>query len=262
MAMLPDLALRVATWNIGGGFTRGCDGDFDTEDTEYFISELQRHVIDIICIQEAHIPTQRHLPSQAQILGSALGLPFLTEHPIDTINQSHIKNNNLLSLAILSKYEIIKSSYIQLPNPQLNIVTPRGVVWISHDKGILVSTVNFHGFHIDILTIHNVPFIHFGRDFMEQEFMYIRSTIEDIMLLSLDRPTILAGDMNYQVVEQLLPRVFTGGYYKALCGVITEPVRKRHIDHILVTKHWNTVRGVSIPGKADHYLCYVDLLLK
>ena len=138
---------------------------------------------------------------------------------------------------------------------------PQGIQWLSHDKGFLQTTLKANNMTFDIVTGHNVPFLAFKRDFMEPDFAHIRCELENLVLTSVqERPTLLIGDMNYKAVERLLPRVFAAGFSRALPNVGTEPIGGTQIDHILVSREWEVVKSDVIEGKADHFLCYTDLI--
>lgn len=48
--------MRVATWNIGGGFIESNQKhEYDIEDVNYFIKELKSINPDIVCFQEIHV---------------------------------------------------------------------------------------------------------------------------------------------------------------------------------------------------------------
>ncbi len=46
--------MRVATWNIGGGFVKSNSGKYDTCNIDYISRTLKEQGIDIIFLQEAH----------------------------------------------------------------------------------------------------------------------------------------------------------------------------------------------------------------
>lgn len=150
---------------------------------------------------------------------------------------------------------------LRVGNPQLQTQVATGATWVAHDKGFLRASLTFVGREIVVLTGHTVPFSIFGRDVMEDAFMPIRTKMEKIILATSDQPTIVAGDLNCEAVERLLPHVFEVGYARALFGVSTEPSRGRQLDHILVSPHWHVMYSTAIVGRADHYFCYADIAL-
>lgn len=254
--------LRIATWNIGGGFVSThqplC---FDVQDLSHFVEVLQPLACDVICLQEVHTPIAPDGPRQAEELANGLGMPYWTAVPCDTIQPSHLASDQFLSLAILSRWKIEQSSYTLLPNPRLHAQAPTGATWLSHDKGLLRAHIQWPGNEITVFSVHALPFHLFGRDIMEDAFRPIRGVMEGTILASRP-PTIVAGDWNYESVERMLPIVFQTGYTHAPEGVATEPARGRLLDHVLASSHWRITSSAVLSTRADHYLCCADLDLK
>ena len=257
------ISLRIATWNIGGGFISDNDANhFDNENIDYFVSKLKEIDSDIVCLQEIHLPINPALPDQSAFLSSSLNLPFREVHPSDSDQVSHLKSDQFLAIALLSRHPVINSQYLSLPNPNLTVISTKGNQWLSHNKGFLKVTLKVGKTIFNVVTGHNVPFHLFKRDFMEPDFTHIRRELEDFILASAqEHPTIVAGDMNYERVEQLLPKVFAHGFSRSLPNARTEPIRNTQIDHILVSKEWQVIESGVIEGLADHFLCYVGLYL-
>jgi endonuclease/exonuclease/phosphatase family metal-dependent hydrolase len=189
-------------------------------------------------------------------------MPYWIATPCDTVRTSHLKSDQWLSLAILSRWPLANAGYILLPNPQLEAHSITGVPLFSHDKGFLKANLTVAEQEIAVLTGHALPFGLFGRDVMEDVFEPVRSAMEQTILASIDQPTIVMGDLNYSSIEQLLPNVFNLGYTRTLVDVATEPSRGQQLDHILLSPHWQVWHSAVIPGRADHYFCYADLALE
>jgi endonuclease/exonuclease/phosphatase family metal-dependent hydrolase len=255
--------LRIGTWNIGGGFVSTqqplC---FDTEDLSYFVTVLQPFACDVLCLQEVHTPMIPNQPCQTEVLANALDMPYWTAMPCDTVRVSHLKGDQFLSLAILSRWNLTQVCYLMLPNPQLQAQVTTGATLISHDKGFLRTTLAFANHEIVVLTGHALPFNLFGRDAMEDVFHPIRIAMEQIILASSHQPTIVTGDLNCESIERLLPNVFQVGYTRTPVGIGTEPKQGRQLDHILLSPHWQVMHSAVIPSRADHYLCYADIALE
>lgn len=255
--------LRVGTWNIGGGFVSSHQPlHFDTEDLSYFVTVLQPLACDVLCFQEVHTPMIPTQSCQAEALANALDMPYWIAIPCDSVQASHLKSDQWLSLAILSRWQLANINYILLPNPQLQAKAVTGTTLISHDKGFLKTSLKFAEREVAVLTGHALPFGLFGRDIMEDVFQPIRSAMEQAILASIDQPTIVAGDLNYDVIESLLPNVFNVGYTRTPVGVATEPSRGWQLDHILLSPHWQVQHSTVIPSLADHYFCYADIALE
>lgn len=82
--------MRIATWNIGGGFIKSDKDIYETEEVGYFIEELQKIQPDIACFQEVHISLHTN---QCELIAKALGFDFFV---VETIADSHIQNDQKL----------------------------------------------------------------------------------------------------------------------------------------------------------------------
>ncbi len=247
--------MRIATWNIGGGFIHsGDETKFDVEDLNYFISELKKLKPDLVSLQEALFVENEQ--NQVVELGKTLSFPHVAYR---VHSASHLKQGTSIALGILSKFPIISTEYLQLTNPLMEVTRPNGEVWLSQDKGFLQVTLKINGQPMRVLCGHNFPYHHFKRDFMHEEFNNIRGEIESIFLNS-RFPTIVAADMNYDDLRKAIPNVFSNGFV----DVFNEPTIPKGVqqDHVIVSEHCTVNDYKIVKGKADHYLCYVDLELK
>lgn len=140
--------MRIATWNIGGGFIYSDQNDvFDVEKIEYFIDELKKIQPDIVCFQEIHVSQNNNQP---KIIAEALGFGFFET---ETISDSHVKDGEKLSLSIISKYPILSSQFHKLPNPHLYFIL-NGEKVLSHNKGFLESKISYKNTVIRVLSGH------------------------------------------------------------------------------------------------------------
>ena len=253
--------IRIVTWNIGGAYiSRNRDHWFDTQDLDYFARELDRLQCDIVCLQEVHDPIDKHSDcSQIERMSDLLDMPFYRLAVCDNHKASHLSAEHRLAVAILSRFSILSAHYYELPNPEISFFTASGREWISHDKGFLRVNLEVGALEISVITGHTIPFSVCQRDFLDPELRHIRGSIEDLLLQSATDPTLVAGDFNYELIECLLPRVFELGFTRAFFEGGTEPIMGRQIDHILASNHWEIVHSATVPGKADHYLCYADV---
>ncbi len=256
------LQLRIGTWNIGGGLVSTDQPlRFDTEDLGYIATSLGALGCDIVCLQEIQTPIAPGGITQAEQLARMIPIPYWFTVPYGPHCQSPFHEDQNLSLAILSRWEILTTRYELLPNPQLQVRVASGEVWTSHDKGFLSAQIAVADAQIVVVTGHTNPFELFGREAHEAEFTPISRAMEDLLLSTIDRPTLVTGDFNYDAIERLLPRVFAAGYKRALPPVATEPRYGHQRDHILISPHWSVRCSAALPGRADHFLCYTDVLL-
>jgi endonuclease/exonuclease/phosphatase family metal-dependent hydrolase len=247
--------MRIATWNIGGGFIESNKKyAYDIEDINYFIDELRSINPDIVCFQEIHVSEKNDQP---RIIADSLRFQYVTTH---SIADSHLKDNEKLSISIISRFPIISSKFNLLPNPNLQFIW-KGKTEFSHDKGFMEATIDYKGSDIRILSGHMVPFRIFGKNFLDDEFKEIRNQIEKIILHE-KIPEIICADMNFsEEIEILIPNVFNNGFKFVLKNDPTTPKGKT-FDKIIVSKEWKTTNSDIIIGKADHFLCFADIELK
>jgi len=246
--------MRIATWNIGGGFISSDQKhEFDTEDISYFIDEIKKIQPDIICFQEIHVSENNDQP---KMIAKALGYKSLKT---EIIADSHLKDGEKLSIAIISKYPIISSKFNKLPNPNLEFIW-NGKKAFSHDKGFLEVVINYQDTSISVLSGHMVPFRKFERDFIADKFKNIRNEIEKIICHE-KMPTVIGADMNFEDIYQLIPNVFKQDFKFILNDEPTTP-KDRKYDKIIISNDWIFANSKIIQGRADHYLCFADIDLK
>jgi|GEM_PF-1723526 len=244
--------MRIATWNIGGSFVSSrSKNTYDREDINYFIEELKSINPDIVCFQEIHVSRDN---DQSKILSDSLGLQYLATY---SIADSHLKDGEKLSISIISKFPILSSILSMFPNPHLEFIW-RGERAFSHDKGFVEAIVNYNGIDIRILSGHMLPFRRFGKDFLADEFTYIRDKIEHI-ILETTLPTVVGADMNFDgEINTLIPDVIAHGFKSILPIVATTPTENTY-DKIIVSKEWECNNSVVVEGRADHFLCFADV---
>ncbi len=245
--------MRIATWNIGGGFIYSNLKDaFDLEQIEYFIDELKKISPDIVCFQEIHVSKKNDQP---KIIAKALGFDYVIT---ESIADSHLKEGEKLSISIISRYPILSSKFDKLWNPQLKFIW-NGKEQFSHDKGFLEAKISYDNRTIRVLSGHMVPFRKFGKDFLDDEFKDIRELIETV-ICNEKMHEIICADMNFENIHELIPNVFKHGFESVLDDSPTTPTNK--YDKIIISKEWTCSDSKIIIGKADHYLCFADVELK
>ncbi len=246
--------MRVATWNIGGGFiSKAKESKFTLEEIEYFINELKKINPDIVCFQEIHISTKNDQPKR---IAKELNFNFVKT---EVIADSHLKEKENLAISIISKYTIISSKFNKLPNPKLQAIW-NGKKVISHDKGFLEVKIKYKDTPIRVLSGHMVPFDKFERDFLENDFKKIREEIQKI-IIQRKIPTIICADMNFEDINALIPKIFKLRFSSILENYPTEPKGKMY-DKLIISKEWTYSNSKIIKGKADHYLCFADVELR
>ena len=250
-------SLRIATWNIGGGFIASTADVYDVPALDYFVQQLDPLDCDLVCLQEVHEPSSPVESGQASYLAERLRFPY---HTVKPISPSHLEPNQMLSLAILSRYAISSTRYTQLTNPHLEAIGPGGRLWHTFDKGFLCGFAALGDQQFHVICGHAVPFHIFKRDFMDPAFSNIRSEVEDVILCDAS-PGLVAADLNYADIRSLIPRVLRAGYES---GLANEPTSRDHLklDDILASRDWKFLGHKVVPTQADHHLCFADVRLR
>ena len=251
--------IRVATWNIGGGFVVSDTQEFDTSDIKYFADELKKANCSLVFIQEALIAKIKGKSDQAEFLSQQLGLNYYT---CVTISPSHLQVDQNLSLLILSAFPIENSTYIQIENPKLEVVGPDLVKWYSFDKGFLVCTIKIQKKNVRVICGHFYPFIDFEHVPTEPRFAQLRKQMENTILgEQFGKSTCIVGaDMNWNDIRSLIPEVFSNGFKSVFEQVSTTPDQGQ-LDYLIVSSDIKSGKYEVIPGIADHYLCVAELQL-
>lgn len=247
--------MRIATWNIGGGFVSSKERlVFDLEDIDYIIEEFKKINPDIVCLQEPHVGDNNDQP---KVIADALGFGFVKTV---VIADSHIKANNKLAISVISKYPIISSKFNKLINPNLSFIWEGKKVY-TFDKGFVEVVINYEDKPVRILSGHMVPFHKAGKDFLAVEYKQIREQVEDIICRE-KNPTIVGADMNFEDIYKLIPNIFDNEFQSVIDDNLpTRPNGKKY-DKIIISDDWKILDSKIIPGKADHYLCFADVELK
>jgi endonuclease/exonuclease/phosphatase family metal-dependent hydrolase len=240
--------IRMATWNIGGGYV-STDGhlSYGCQDIAYFADVLREISPDIVCLQEAHISAQMDQPAW---LAKTLGLHVVSH----VYEDSHLHPQCQLAMAVLSRIRPEDSTFVMLPNPRLKLVW-RGEEVISHDKGFLIARLEMDGRSFHVVSGHLLPFHRFGLRLEDSAFGTMRARLATLLLE--DMPGSLVGaDMNCADLSLGLAELFAS--YRGVPFDSTRP-DGRVTDHILYPASWELVRGWVLPTRADHHLCVADL---
>ncbi|MBT5021238.1 endonuclease/exonuclease/phosphatase family protein, partial [Candidatus Woesearchaeota archaeon] len=231
--------MRIATWNIGGGFTSNGNNKFTKKDMNYFLTELKNIKTDIILLQEVHCNQDNTLSEQLNLSKKN----YLSSN----IHKSHIEKNMNTRLSTLTNFEVLSKETIFLPNPNL-IKKKKNIQLVSHDKAFLKTEIKYGKIKINIFNIQLLPLQIFDRNYSEEQFSNIRTEIENIILKE-DKPTIICGDFNYDNLQKIIPKVFSNGFKDVFQNIPTEVYKNIQKDHILISKEWNIKSFKVIKGK-------------
>lgn len=246
------MKLKTLQWNIGGGKirdTNDVDGPYRFEGVEYIIEELFKHNPDIITLQETHQNTGYH---QTKIIAERLGYRYFIN---DVYDESHIEKGQGLGQAILSKFPIINHSFSFFENPKLELITPQGEKWVSHNKGASRVLVQINNATIlEVSTLHLVPFRRFNVDVLSDDFKKLRENIQ-----SLISPTrgiyLLQGDFNFdnKSLAGLLDSFFNGNDIKEVEQNKSTTPKNRAYDHIVYKGIKHIASETVDTVLTDHY---------
>jgi endonuclease/exonuclease/phosphatase family metal-dependent hydrolase len=245
--------LTIGTWNIGGGIlgeSHQIDGD---EELDYYCDRARQWGPDILCLQEAH-EFGGAKPGQAGQIAKAAGLDFQEVVPI---SPSHLDSHAQLSLAILSRYEIIDSRYVEFANPGLSATGPTGEHWILFDKGYLVTQVRLADTVLTVVNAHCFPLHYFGAKATDTQFDALwKSFGQDLAELADQGPVVAAIDLNYDPIEGVLGKVFDGDRYTNSISQTPTIPKGVQQDYLIFTRSSMRLVGTSVvPTDADHHYC-------
>ncbi|MBT4604650.1 hypothetical protein HOC01_03355 [archaeon] len=246
--------MKVATWNIGGGFVLNPETKkYDISDLDYFIDSLRKIDADLVCLQEVHYLSD--LDNQAAKIADSLGMKYV----IFTHANSHIVSGQKLSIAILSKFSLTNCELKLVTNPKL-VAEYKGKQVELHDKGFVLADIEVLGKSISVLSSHLFPFRVFGDSFSEEQIMALKNEIFEIVSEK-KGPTILGVDLNYSDHEFMCEELLSSGFKQIVPEGATD-WHDQEIDKILVSSDFKVVNSRIIKGKADHYLCLAEVEFK
>lgn len=246
------MKLKTLQWNIGGGKIRDIndvDSPYQLEGVEYIIQELSKHNPDIITLQETH---QSIGYDQTKIIAERLGYRYFIN---DVYDESHVEKGQELGQAILSKFPIVDHSFSFFENPKLELVTPQGEKWVSHDKGVSRVLVQIDdSVVLEISTLHLVPFRRFGVDALSDDFKRLRENIQSLVLPTHDR-YLLQGDFNFdnKSLVGLLGNFFEGNDIKEVEQNKPTTPKNRAYDHVVYKGIKHIASETVDTVLTDHY---------
>ncbi len=216
--------MKIATWNIGED-ERNKDRKLNLSSYEYIVNTIKNEEIDIICLQEA-ITDSKDLPSIAKYIKENTNLHFIVEFEL---SDSHINIGSKMGVAICSKYEIEKYTFLKLENPELTYKESENKTYFSHDKGFIMAKIN----DCILATGHCLPFHIFKKSPLDYLDIYEKIEKEFLEALKENNSFILCGDFNYENVSDLFPVIMQN-----CIDLIDCPTRKeKQLDHFIISKN-------------------------
>ena len=243
--------IRFATFNIGGGVPEKNALSQMSEPfnfIEYITSLITKNQIDVVCFQEVLIGDEMN-PSMSCMISEKCDLKYYKEL---MLSDSHIVHGRKMGVSILSKYPIVDSEVFMLENPNITCISKSGSLYVSHEKGFLITKVLTDEGEICCVTGHCIPYHSFKRDSLE--FIRIFSKLEDRLLDLLDSNShvLIGADFNTTKLSVLMPKVF-----QRCKSIVSGPTRPngRNDDYILFDQGSSNGEFELIETCFDHYGC-------
>jgi endonuclease/exonuclease/phosphatase family metal-dependent hydrolase len=253
-----SVTIKAATWNIGGGILGDSHQREGCPSLDYYSSILAKYSPDLVCLQEAHDYSDCQ-EGQTEYLARRCGYPHVVSFPVSS---SHMISHARLALGIMSRFPIKRSEYRQFPNPGLSATGPVGDPWRMADKGYVRSTIELGSRTMGVINAHCFPFHYFGASPTERRFANIWDMlIRDMESLSRETPALVAIDLNYEPVQDLLGKALGPGKYgNAFENTPTTPWGAQQ-DYVLYSHGISLIATSVTPTESDHSYCQVSIAL-
>ena len=252
-------SLTVGSWNIGGGILGASHQLHGTAHLDYHISRISEWAPDVICLQEAHefLDGSR---GQAEAIASAVG--YKNVHTV-AISPSHLDQQAMLSLSVMSNYQISNARYTQFPNPDFTSKGPNGEQWVLFDKGYVTVDLTVEDVDITLVNAHCFPLHYFGVTATDSQFSGMWTEFSNYLIeIAQNKSTIAVIDLNYEPIEDVMGKVFTEGPYKN--SFTRTPTIPKGIqqDYILYASPQLELEQTAVtPTDADHHYCEARVVL-
>ena len=254
-------SVRILTWNICGG-TYHFGSDAKTGIREQLSSAnseistlIRKEGIDIACLQEVHMIKGQY--SQSEAIAKDLEFPYCFDFELDS---SHLISDYKMGLSIISRYPLFDSHGVLFANPNAEKRQENGVVWKTHDKGVITSRVRLeNGKVLNILCLHLLPFHKFGLSLEAPLVQKTWSQIDEVLSNLTSENTILFGDFNEDNIKRLLPTSIIDQNFVDL-KFDSFTYGSAYFDHIVVSRKFDISNyGVITSTMAsDHFPCYLE----
>jgi Endonuclease/Exonuclease/phosphatase family len=253
-----SMQLKLASWNIGGGVVGKSHQRDRSPSLGYYASILEKHLPDVVCLQEAHDYHGRQ-EGQPEYLAGRLGYPYVASFPL---SGSHLAEGASLALAVLSRFPINTVAYKQFPNPGLQAIGPGGDPWNLHDKGYVVGMLDLGDRMLGFVNGHCFPLHCFGASPVEPRFEEMWNMLtSDLLAMSAGGPAFAAIDLNYEPIQDLLIKVLgPGEYINAFEGTPTT-AKGAQQDYILYESMMRLLTTTVTATSSDHSYCQIEILL-
>ena len=253
---MSSLVVRAATWNIGGGILGDSHQRDQRPTPDYYAAILQKHSPDLVCLQETHDYCGR-MEGQTEYLARRCDYPYAVSFPV---SESHLMPDAKLALGILSRFPVNGPEYKQFPNPGLSALRPNGDVWDIADKGYVQAALELGGSTVGLINAHCFPVHYFGGSAAEPRFAGIWDMLmQDMRRLLAGTVALVAGDLNHEPVQEVLPGVLDPGPYASAFANTPTTAQGGQQDYILYNRGSRLVTTSVTPTESDHAYCQVEI---
>jgi endonuclease/exonuclease/phosphatase family metal-dependent hydrolase len=244
--------MKIVTWNIAEARRSRSHAqfDYDTEDVDYFVSQLRAVLPDIVCLQESY-RDQKH--SLSLEIAQALGFDHCFETPT---HSSHINPEHTSTLAILSRETFHGARTLVQPYPACDLKLPNGQPARKIDE--YVQIVAFDGFYIANTKTQPMEFL--GHAYETPAGQIYAAGLSKMFAQSLPTPLILAGDFNTPDPSTVFAAMCEELQLKdVLPAVPTKPNYHGHLDCIFASSSFEVSSASVVPTESDHFLGWAEI---
>lgn len=244
------MKFKTLQWNIGGGKIKDIHNSeiekYSTEGMDYIVNEISKHSPDIITLQETH---QSGEYNQVKIIAEKLGYNYFIN---DIYDKSHVESGQGLGQAIISRFPIKSHSFSFFENPKLEIITPEGEKWISHNKGVSKVLIQIDDNNLEAATLHLVPFRRFKVDVLRDDFKKLRDNIQGLISPTNDK-YLLQGDFNFDNASLANLINLSDINVEEVLQIVPTTPKNRKYDHIIYKNLECTSSETINNVLTDHY---------
>lgn len=250
------MRLTVGSWNIGGGVLGASHQRNAPSNLDYYAKFLSDFSPDILCVQEAHSFGDSRV-DQVLLLADLAGY----EHSIEaSVSPSHIDDDALFSLGVLSRFPIEDFRYEQFPRFEMSSVGPDGHRWSVHDKGFLVASLKVGNTPLAVVNAHCFPFHYFQISPVDERVAGVWQALDAALCnTAIEAATVACIDLNCANLDALLPRALgESGFRSAINDTPTTPKGLQQ-DFLLFDGNFRLTDSGATETESDHSYCEMTL---
>lgn len=244
----------VATWNIHGGLP----ADVGTRTVGDSLELLDKLRPDVVAFQEVEFDgLDGPVTEPSARFVTAAGLAHSTSFPQ---SPSHHTPGRMLGVTIASRWQVDPIGRVPLPNPRFEAWDGDHKLIRSHDKGLLMASVDLGPCPLVVGCVHVTPFHRFNRSAHEPGLAQIWTTIARAADEAPAGPLIVAGDFNTEDRALLIDRVRNQRLRSAAQGIPSRPTGESH-DDLLYNDRLATGEVHHGETFSDHHIIVAEFKL-